>query len=81
MPALDAEGLIEALPELAAVPRARAAENVLSLPGPQITQAARAAAGHARGRRVARAGEGVVVTTGTDTLEELAMLDRADVRR
>ncbi|HZE04871.1 MAG TPA: asparaginase [Solirubrobacteraceae bacterium] len=72
VPALDAAALVQAVPELARFPRLRA-ENVLGLPGPQIAlpealdlarHAARAAAG----------GEGVVITTGTDTMEELAVL-------
>jgi L-asparaginase len=72
VPTLDAAGLIAAIPELARFADLTA-ENVLGLPGPQISleqglelvrQAVKAA-----GR-----GEGVVITTGTDTLEELAML-------
>jgi L-asparaginase len=72
VPTLDAAGLIAAIPELARFGDL-AAENVLGLPGPQISleqglelvrQAIKAAA----------RGEGVVITTGTDTLEELAML-------
>ena len=72
VPALDAAGLIAALPQLAAVPQLTA-ENVLGLPGPQISLA-QALAVTARAGEVAAAGEGVVVTTGTDTLEELAVL-------
>ena len=72
VPALGADELIAALPALRTVPELRA-ENVLALPGPQITladaldlaQRATAAAG---------GGDGVVITTGTDTLEELAVL-------
>ena len=72
VPALGADELIAALPALRTVPELRA-ENVLALPGPQISladaldlaQRAAAAAG---------AGDGVVITTGTDTLEELAVL-------
>jgi L-asparaginase len=72
VPTLDADGLVAAIPELARFPTLRA-ENVLGLPGPQISleqglglvrQATAAASG----------GAGVVITTGTDTLEELAML-------
>jgi L-asparaginase len=72
VPALDAGQLLEALPQLAAVPEL-AAENVLSLPGPQISlaEALRLAQ---RACAAADAGEGVVITTGTDTLEELAVL-------
>ena len=72
VPALDAAGLIAALPQLAAVPQL-SAENVLALPGPQISLAQALTVG-ARAGEVAAAGEGVVVTTGTDTLEELAVL-------
>jgi L-asparaginase len=72
VPALDAAGLIAALPELALVPRLEA-ENVLSLPGPQISLA-QALTLVRRAGEAASGGEGVVVTTGTDTLEELAML-------
>ncbi len=72
VPELDAAGLIEAVPELAAVP-ALEAETVLGVPGAHLTlsdahQLARRAAA------VAAGGEGVVITTGTDTLEELAVL-------
>ena len=72
VPTLDAAGLVAAIPELGRFPALRA-ENVLGLPGPQISldqglglvrQAVAAASD----------GEGVVITTGTDTLEELAML-------
>lgn len=73
VPALDASQLVEALPQLAAVPRLRA-ENVLALPGPQIgLDSALELAGQAR-QVAAESGEGVVITTGTDTLEELGML-------
>lgn len=72
VPALDAAGLIAALPELSAVPQLNA-ENVLALPGPQISLA-QALAVSERARDVASGGEGAVVTTGTDTLEELAVL-------
>lgn len=72
VPTLDAAGLVAAIPELERFP-ALQAENVLGLPGPQISldqglglvrQAVAAAS----------RGDGVVLTTGTDTLEELAML-------
>jgi L-asparaginase len=72
VPALDAAALLEAVPQLAAVP-ALEAENVLSLPGPQIGLEDAFGLGR-RACETARAGEGVVVTTGTDTLEELAVL-------
>jgi L-asparaginase len=72
VPALSADQLLEALPQLAVVPRL-ASENVLSLPGPQISLAQALALAH-RASEAAEAGEGVVITTGTDTLEELAVL-------
>ena len=72
VPALDAAGLISALPQLAAVPQLTA-ENVLALPGPQISLA-QALTVSVRAGEIAAGGDGVVVTTGTDTLEELAVL-------
>lgn len=72
VPALDAGQLLDALPVLAVVPEL-SSENVLSLPGPQISLVE--ALGLARRAcAAADAGEGVVITTGTDTLEELAVL-------
>ena len=72
VPALDAAQLVSAIPELRAFPELEA-ENVLGLPGPQITlEQALMLAG--RATAAAAGGEGVVITTGTDTLEELAML-------
>ena len=72
VPALGADDLLQALPQLAAVSRLHA-ENVLALPGPQIAldQALELAT---RAREAALNGDGVVITTGTDTLEELAVL-------
>ncbi len=72
VPALGADDLLQALPQLAAVSRLYA-ENVLALPGPQIAldQALELAT---RAREAADGGDGVVITTGTDTLEELAVL-------
>jgi L-asparaginase len=72
VPALDADQLVQAVPGLASFPDL-AAESVLGLPGPQISLAqaldfARRAAAAAAG------GAGVVITSGTDTLEELAVL-------
>jgi L-asparaginase len=63
---------VRAVPELAAVQDLQA-ETALELPGPHLSlrQALDVAD---RARAVADAGEGVVVTTGTDTMEELAVL-------
>lgn len=72
VPALDADQLLAALPQLQHVPDLQA-ENVLSLPGPQISQD-QALELAQRARDAAHAGAGVVITTGTDTLEELAVL-------
>ncbi len=72
VPALDAVGLVEAVPALSDVPSLEA-ETVVSVPSAHLTlvQALdlckRSAAAAARG-------EGVVVSTGTDTLEEVAVL-------
>jgi L-asparaginase len=72
VPALDARGLIEAVPALADVAELDA-ETVLSVPGPHLTLSQ--ALDLAR-RAVAASGdgEGVVITTGTDTIEEVAVL-------
>ena len=72
VPALDAAGLLEALPGLAAT-HALEAETLLSVPGPQLSldQALQVAR---RAVAAADSGEGVVVTTGTDTMEEVAVL-------
>jgi L-asparaginase len=72
VPTLDAAGLVAAIPQLERFSDLQA-ENVLGLPGPQISLdqglglVRHAVAAAARG-------DGVVITTGTDTLEELAML-------
>jgi L-asparaginase len=72
VPTLDAAGLVAAIPELTRFP-ALEAENVLGLPGPQISlDQGLGLVRHAV--TAASRGDGVVITTGTDTLEELAML-------
>jgi L-asparaginase len=72
IPALDAGQLIDAVPGLGDVPHLKT-ENVLSVPGPQMGPD-EALGLCRRARDAAAAGDGVVITTGTDTLEELAML-------
>ncbi len=72
VPAVDARQLLEQLPQLGSG-SPMVAENVLALPGPQVSleqalELARRACAAAQG------GEGVVITTGTDTMEELAVL-------
>jgi len=72
VPALDAAALVESVPALRAAPDL-AAETVFALPGSHLslsdalTLARRAA-------EVAHTGRGVVITTGTDTLEEVGLL-------
>jgi L-asparaginase len=72
VPTLDAAALVAAIPQLERFPSLQA-ENVLGLPGPQISlDQGLGLVRHAVA--AASRGEGVVITTGTDTLEELAML-------
>jgi L-asparaginase len=72
VPALDASALIAQLPQLAAVKELEA-EDVLALPSAQI--APQQALELARRAAVASAwGDGVVITVGTDVLEEVAVL-------
>lgn len=71
-PALDAAGLVAALPSLASRP-GLTAETIINVPSAHLTlkdqlQICKAA------RDAARRGIGVVVTHGTDVLEETAML-------
>ena len=68
-PSLDAAALVTAVPGLA-VDEVR---TVRSLPGVQLALADALAIARAAAEEAAR-GHGVVVTTGTDTLEELAAL-------
>ncbi len=72
VPSLDADALVELVPELGAVPEI-SAETLRSLPGGHLTLSD-ALAIATRAAEAAAAGEGVVVTSGTDTLEELAVL-------
>jgi L-asparaginase len=71
VPVLDGAGLVREVPQLGAVPDLEA-ETLLGLPGAHISlgQALEIAN---RGAELARAGFGVVITTGTDTMEELAV--------
>src|ERR1700716_3005169 len=72
VPVLDAAGLIEELPQLAAGQTLQA-EAGATVPGPQLRlrEALKIAQ---RVVESANSGEGVVITTGTDTMEELAAL-------
>jgi L-asparaginase len=72
VPSMDAAALVEAVPQLDAVEHLET-ETLLELPGPHLSlrQALDVAN---RAREVAEAGEGVVITTGTDTMEELGVL-------
>lgn len=72
VPALDAQDLIEAVPPLAEVPQLEA-ETVLAVPGPHLTLE-QALVLARRAVDAAAEGEGVVITTGTDTMEEVAVL-------
>ncbi len=71
-PALDAEALVRSVRPLAAVPEL-SAETAFALPGTHISLDDALALGR-RAAELAGKGNGVVVTTGTDTLEELGVL-------
>jgi L-asparaginase len=72
VPAVDAAELVAEVPQLARFTELRA-ETALGIPGThlRLDQALEVAR---RARAAAEEGEGIVITTGTDTLEELAML-------
>jgi L-asparaginase len=72
VPALDAAQLIEQLPGRLSAAEIHA-ESVLALPSAQVTPAQALELGR-RAADAGSAGEGVVITTGTDTMEELAVL-------
>ena len=71
VPALDASELVEQLPQVAGFHLE--AETVLSLPSAQLTLTDALALARRAGEAAA-GGEGVVLTTGTDTMEEVAMV-------
>lgn len=72
VPALDAAQLVEAVPALSRFEQL-SAETVFGVPGPHLT-ADQALELAGRAAEASAADEGVVITTGTDTLEELAVL-------
>ncbi len=71
VPALDASELVEQLPQVSGFHLA--AETVLSLPSAHLTLSDALELARRAGE-AASAGEGVVLTTGTDTMEEVAMV-------
>jgi L-asparaginase len=72
VPSLDAAALVGSIPPLAAVP-SLTAETVLAKPGPQLSLDEALALAR-RATELAGQGSGLVITTGTDTMEELAVL-------
>lgn len=72
-PALDARDLVAAVPELAARAEALDVRPVVNLPGAALGLADALAVAR-EARDAARDGVGAVVTSGTDTIEELAVL-------
>ena len=72
VPVMDAAELVANVPELGAVPSLEA-ETVLGVPSAHLVLA-EALDLALRAAEAAGRGEGVVVTTGTDTLEEVAVL-------
>jgi len=71
VPALDASELVEQLPQVAGFHLE--AETVLSLPSTHLTLTDALYLARRAGE-AASGGEGIVLTTGTDTMEEVAML-------
>jgi L-asparaginase len=71
VPALDASDLVEQLPQVAGFDLR--AESVLALPSAHLTLPDALALAR-RAVDAASSGEGVVLTTGTDTMEEVAMV-------
>jgi L-asparaginase len=72
VPSLDAQALVEGIPALKAIPELEI-ETVLGVPSTHltVTQALEIAR---RATAAAATGAGVVLSTGTDTLEELAVM-------
>ena len=71
VPALDASALVEQLPQVAGFHLE--AESVLSLPSTSLSLSDALDLARRTGAAAA-SGEGVVLTTGTDTMEEVAVL-------